>query len=409
MDKIRKALIAIITRVSLILLGLTLGVIILELIFRWQYPDPSPKLVNQALQFHDVYGIAFTPNTAGWNTSLRGEYSAYIQINNKGLRGQEYPYQKPSDTFRILVLGDSFTAALQVKDQDLFTSLLREQFNQASSDKRVEVINAGVVGYGTANELSYFMHEGYKYASDVVILMFFAGNDVLNNINPPHYKIEDGRLIPIDLVYRSDIGVPPWAQDGTIFRKTRNYLYTHSRLYSVTIELLVYALIQQSPQLSTLLQSMGFVEATRPVMNAGNIYSFLQPPQEAWTMTEALLIELHREIQSQGSQLIVVIIPDETEVDPVKWDKLFAEYPTLFDRTGLNDTPTTRLEQLFTRHAIPHLQLRTTFQAHQSKTQGLIYYPYDGHWTPLGHHLAAQVIYDYFVQDDGWLEQLQTD
>ena len=95
---------------------------------------------------------------------------------------------------------------------------------------------------------------------------------------PPHYKIANGALVPVEFVYDPDTGTPPWAKDGTLFRNVRNYLYTNSRLYSVTIELLAYTLIQQSSGLSDLFQSLGFVEATRPVVNAGNIYAFLQPP-----------------------------------------------------------------------------------------------------------------------------------
>ena len=120
MSRGKKVFIAILKRFSLILLGLLLGLVALELMARWLYPDPSPKLINQALQLHDQYGIAFTPNVSGWNSSLRGEYSTFITINGKGIRGQEYDYAKNDDTFRILVLGDSFTAALQVNEAGAF-------------------------------------------------------------------------------------------------------------------------------------------------------------------------------------------------------------------------------------------------------------------------------------------------
>ena len=104
--------------------------VVLEIAFRVLYPDPSPKLVNQGLQFDPTYGLAFKPNAEGWNTSLRGEYSTYIKINSKGLRGQEYDYRKGEDTYRILVLGDSFTAGLQVPEEATFSKLLEAQLQQ---------------------------------------------------------------------------------------------------------------------------------------------------------------------------------------------------------------------------------------------------------------------------------------
>lgn len=377
--------------------------IILEMFFRFLYPDPSPKLVNQALQTNDTYGIAFTPNTAGWNTSLRGEYSTYITINSKGLRGEEHEYQKDADVFRILVLGDSFTAGLQVNDDELFTSLLEERLNEIPLDKSIEVINAGVVGYGTTNELTYFIDEGYKYQPDIVLLMFFTGNDVLDNINPPHYKLENDQLIPIKFTYNPDFGTPPWAQDGTLFRKTRNFLYTHSRLYSVAIELLAYSLIQQSPQLSNSLQSMGFVEVTRPAMNAGNLYSFLQPSQEAWEMTNALIIELNKQVHSHDSKLIIAVIPDETEVNVKKWEELYDKYPNLFNSTGEYSNPSDQVTQLLNQDAIPHLLLRPPLKTYQQNHENEpIYYQYDGHWKPIGHYLVAQAIGDYIIDEEEW-------
>ena len=402
--KIGKTLSTILSRLGLIVLGLLLGSLSLELIFRWLYPDPTPRLVNQALQLHDTYGISFTPNAEGWNTSLRGEYSCYITINSKGLRGREYPYQKETGTFRILVLGDSFTAGLQVEDDQLFTTLLEKRLNDSRS---TEVINAGVVGYGTANELAYFVNEGHKYQPDLVLLIFFTGNDIQDNISPAHYKLEAGKLVPIEFVYNPAVGTPPWAQKGTPFRTVRNYLYTHSRLYSVAIELLAYTVIQRSPELSSWLQRLGFVEAARPVINAGNIYSFLQPSQEAWEMTEALISALNEQVKAYQSELAVVILPDETEVDVKKWQNLFATYPDLFEQTNQAYKPTDQLAQLLEEKGISYLNLRTRFEADQQAHQRSIYFQYDGHWKPTGHALTAEALADYITQNGAWLATTQ--
>jgi hypothetical protein len=382
----------------LVLSGMLLALFILEIAFRIRYPDPAPKLVNQALQRHDTYGIAFTPHAEGWNTSLRGEYSTYVKINGKGLRGKEYRYTKESDTFRILVLGDSFTAALQVDEGETFPALLAAQLNRRYDIPHFEVINAGVVGYGTTNELDYFKHEGYKYQPDLVLLAFFSGNDISDNLNPPHYKLENGRLTPIPAVYAPDFGTPPWAREGTLFRNARNFLYTHSRLYSVTVELLLYALIRQSPQLTQRLAALGFVEATRPVLNTGNIYASLQPSPAAWDMTEALILALNQAVAERGGQLVVAILPDETEVDPDKWADLLQAYPALFDPGAMATAPTARLGQFLGAAGIPYLPLGPALRAYQAETGESLYFPIDGHWKPVGHRVAAQAIYDYLIQ-----------
>ncbi len=396
---------AILGRIALILLGILFALGSLEIAFRFLYPDPSPKLINQGLQFDETYGISFKPKAEGWNTSLRGEYSTYIKINSQGLRGQKYTYDKDEGTFRILVLGDSFTAALQVAEEETFVKLLESQLKSHYPGVNFEIINAGVVGYGTGNQLSYFTHEGYKYQPDLVLLAFFTGNDIADNISPPHYKLENGHLKPIKATYRPDSIVPPWAKEGTIFRSIRNFLYLNSRLYSVTIEILTFSVVQKIPALVNQLNSMGFIEATRPVMNAGNIYSFINPPEQAWLMTEAIIQQLNQEVEAQGSQLLVAILPDETEVDQKKWAAIFKAYPELASKKELVDfSPTKRLAQFLQQAGILHLQLLPTLQAYQASTNEPLYYKHDGHWRPAGHIAVAEAIYNKLVQNQAWLK-----
>ena len=64
------------------------------------------------------------------------------------------------------------------------------------------MINAGVSGYSTDQELLWYKNEGIKYETDLVILVI-AGNDVGDNdrqlVNTIYYKpkfvIEEGQLV----------------------------------------------------------------------------------------------------------------------------------------------------------------------------------------------------------------------
>ena len=66
--------------------------------------------------------------------------------------------------------------------------------------KRVEVLNFGVSGYGTAQELLMLRHYAWSYEPDAVILAFFRGNDPRNNsaeLEPykvrPFFRLENSR------------------------------------------------------------------------------------------------------------------------------------------------------------------------------------------------------------------------
>ena len=75
-----------------------------------------------------------------------------IHINKYGIRNREISNPMKSDVRRIIVLGDSFTFASAIDGEDIFTSKLEKILNQNSNEK-YEVINAGVEGYGTVQEL----------------------------------------------------------------------------------------------------------------------------------------------------------------------------------------------------------------------------------------------------------------
>jgi hypothetical protein len=352
------------------------------------------------LRLDDRYGVSFVPDSEGWNTSLRGEYSVYVRINSKGLRDVEHEYSKGPGVTRILVLGDSMTAAIQVPLADTFVKVVEEQLRDAFPTSRFEVINAGVIGYGTTNELLFFRDEGYKYEPDIVLLAFFTGNDVTDNVQAPLFELKDGTLTELSVSYPSTRLLAPWERPGGFLRNTRNFLYTHSRLYSVSIELLVYTAIQRWPPLLNWLVNAGMVEVTRPAMNLGNIYAFLNPAPEAWTMTEALVTDLQCQVEAHDAQLVVAILPDESEVDEERWQVVLESCPELREKqTRVLERSTERIANFLEDQGIDYVQLVPALRDYARESGDSLYYRYDGHFTPTGHRVVGQTIADDFVQE----------
>jgi hypothetical protein len=125
-------------------------------------------------------GDALDPGSEGWWTK---EGRTFVRISSAGLRDREHALAKPADTVRIVVLGDSYAEALQVELEQTFWSVMERELAgcPALAGRRVEVLNLGVSGYGTAQELLALRHRGLRYAPDVVLLAFVTGNDVRNN------------------------------------------------------------------------------------------------------------------------------------------------------------------------------------------------------------------------------------
>ena len=104
-----------------------------------------------------------------------------VQINSNGLRDVEYPHDKPADTVRILMLGDSLTFGWGVKVEDTPSEMLEQSLNKNSRGRRYEVINTGVGNYNTEMEVNFFFDEGIKYDPDIVILNYFINDAELRS------------------------------------------------------------------------------------------------------------------------------------------------------------------------------------------------------------------------------------
>ena len=119
----------------------------------------------------------------GWSGS---EFEAPVTINSKGLRNPEIPYQKPEGSYRILALGDSWTFGFRMNEPDAYPrqmeTLLRAAAAKRGDMRKIEVINAGVVGYSTDQEAAYLASEGWKYSPDLVLVNYYPVNDTHNKL-----------------------------------------------------------------------------------------------------------------------------------------------------------------------------------------------------------------------------------
>ncbi len=152
----------------------------------WQ-PDP-------------VFGKALIPNGEGWYTN---EGKAFIEINSQGYHDRNHELKKPSDVYRIAVLGDSFVEAVQLPYQKSFWYLLAEKLQTCPkfSGKTIETFGFGVSNYGTGHQLLMLREDVLKYHPDHIVLGFYQGNDIVDNSSfydsgpSPSFAIVNNELI----------------------------------------------------------------------------------------------------------------------------------------------------------------------------------------------------------------------
>ena len=98
-------------------------------------------------------------------------------INSDTLNdGSEYQTQKPENTYRIVVMGDSVTFGLYVNTKDSYPEVLERLLNNASCRNTFEVINLGMRGYDIRYTLERYKLRGAKYNPDLAIWFVQQGN-----------------------------------------------------------------------------------------------------------------------------------------------------------------------------------------------------------------------------------------
>jgi len=101
---------------------------------------------------------------------LDWQYKTKKTHNSMGYHDYEYSTEKPKGTFRIYVLGDSYTYGQGIKMTETYPKFLEKFLNEKYPSKHFEVINSSFLGLDTKRELERLKDKGLKLSPDMVIL-----------------------------------------------------------------------------------------------------------------------------------------------------------------------------------------------------------------------------------------------
>jgi len=280
-----------------------------------------------------------------------------------------------------------------IQANETVAAQLERQLGDSASTP-IEVINAGVFGYGTAQEYLLLDEEGVKYQPDLIVLFFCHCNDVPNN----NYRLE---LIDSDLNRALkpylDLGrdgqlrlisPPPSAQADL-----RQRLRERSMLYNVFETGVVYKLELQNPREAWNAVD-GLTEPTRGKFDT-------RPDGEwerGWRITDAVFERLRDRADAMGVPLVVVGIPDWRQLDAAYWQR-DANKRRLDSGQSSPDAPDRLLGQIADRLGVVNLPLRPVF-APLVANDGLFRYfiEDDYHWTVEGNRVAANAVAELLRQ-----------
>lgn len=378
-------------KLLLVGIGLVLGLSLLELGLRAAGVAYAGSFYENDL----VRGWGLRPGAHGWGI---GEAKQYVRINSDGFHDRERSIQKPPGTLRIAVLGDSYVEAMNVPLEKAFPAVLQRQLAQCKAvrGKKIEVLNFGVSGYGTAQELLTLHEKVWKYAPDIILLAFYTGNDFFNNyrdLNPVEadqypYFVYRGNVLLLDNSFRDS-----WKMSEGYgwFFNLRGDLQNRSRVFQLFTETIsdlktIFVIKNINRNTTKLglndLEDLVYAPETGPDM------------KEAWRVTEGILLLMRDEVIAHGSELWLITLANRAQLNPD-----ITARQSFMKRLGI--------DTLF----YPDLQLRTFGEQHGIRTFNLapLMYTYaathdvylngggrvplgTGHWNEKGHDLAGKLI-----------------
>lgn len=371
------------------LLALALGLLLVEgglRLARVAYPAfdrPVPGLRE--------WGI---PRAEGWAV---GETRTWVRLNAQGARDVDHEIAKPQGTLRIVVVGDSYAAAFQVERERAFWAVAERALGAcpALEGRRVEMINLGKSGYGTAEELLALRRFGFAYEPDWVVLAFLTGNDFRNNSRAlqgskrPYFVYdEEGRLVLDESYMESESYQRSTGWMGDLWYA----LLGRSRL----LQLLRHLELRIEDRLEAAAH-----ERARQGAGAGfepglddRIYLEPRDPdwRAAWRVTEGVIRKMRDEVREKRARFFLMTLSNSIQVHP---DREVRE--RFRERIGAADLfhPDRRLRSFAEAEGIPSLVLAPELRAWAEQNETCIHgfeeaWPCRGHWNAVGHRLAGE-------------------
>jgi hypothetical protein len=199
----------------LTLVSTMLGFAVLEIGLRVAYGHPPRFLEPQVKHRPEPYGYKPRPNQEAVYTLDKP-----VRTNAFGFRDSEWSLTKPAGTIRVLVIGDSFTFGNNNVAADIYPNVLEDMLRERFGN-RIEVLNTSAQGWDLDNEAAFWLHEGIRYAPDIVVIGFF-----LNDLLRPR-KLQPG-LAPDGRVENRPEGFR-WIPHRVVYVLKRSALVTYLR------------------------------------------------------------------------------------------------------------------------------------------------------------------------------------
>ena len=331
-------------------LWIVIALVTAELLLSVFHPIPAPREPTMSFIPDPQTGFRAEPNSVG-----HFRHGIPANANSQGHRDDEVAVKKDPGTYRILMLGESFTLGAGVRQEEAYPQVLEKVINERSP-LRIEIINAAVDEWDPFQYAQYYEHYGRQFEPDMVLVGFFVGDDTYSPVSEVTEVMS--RRVPVPEAPTTKVGV-------NLVRLLR-----------------LNARSSDDSRKSCDDFSAGYLEIERERLAN---HAKLEPKQYFGAQNALRQIKRIKELAEKGSaRLAVVLIPDEIQVNKRLRDVLLGTQDSTPYDFGM---PQMMLAALFRKNDITTIDLLPFAQ-----NDGPCLYMNDGHWTPAGHAKAASAL-----------------
>ncbi len=371
-------------KLALALASLALVLAGLEVATRLFSRVSPPLLCNDA-----TVGTTFLPGFSGlvYVPERGGEVS--LRFNREGVRGVDFAIEKPANVRRVAVIGDSMIAAIASDEEQTLVHRLESQLNEKSAAARWEVMNFGVSGSSTGQELVLYRERVRKYQPDFVVCAFCVANDLGDNCT----QLTSSRSrIYFDIDDRGELVELPFLPARA---RLTSWLNRRSRFYVWQKDATQNAINAIRNQAVAVAARSG--RAPVPIDSGGQGIFCADPSDavaRAWLVTEKLIDTMSRDARAAGAEFALAVLPTGWQVSDEIWSRVVAGAAGV--PLDLHQ-PDRKLAEICARLDVPVVLMTEQFRAAAGQdtspqSPAMFHYAGVGHFNDRGNELAAQIL-----------------
>jgi len=320
-------------------------------------------------------------------------------VNRYGWRDHNWTLKKPDDVFRIAMLGDSYVEALQVEDQATFTRLTEKELSRQTG-RKIETMNFGRSCNTQSEELLILQREILKFNPDMVVLFYFAVNDIgdlhpstsLSLLRPFYTENPDGSLsLDVSFNQTREFKLKQWI----------NPLKQHSAFISLLTErFIIFQRVQQA-------QNIGILQDDPNAEHSLKAYLSLatQTPDKQYlsnyALSKRLISEMAKLCAERGIRFMLVNIDLPSYIPAI--ENQFKSADPSFNHLFFDQD----LGRFAQQEGFAFVGLEEPFREHYQLDQERLHFKYwdslgtkgyweygahTGHWNYAGHRFVADLL-----------------